>query len=452
MAKFSQAFLQGLLRPTYEQGLFEAARGAGMAPGLAVLERQRKEKEAAATARNDSLFNAIRAGNSAYTAGNVDALNNSIVDIEKILADPTLTKDQRSKVQDVLLQQEALLPDARKNQIAAGAKKLLEIDALLQNPNLPEDRRVSLQQQKQSLESDSEISSAYLSASRKARADELSALETDSKITSRINGSIADRVVNNMLSSGSTEVPKTIQNADGSFFAIDAELRQEIQDTFVERSASNEAFQDMVDGGALEPEFVDWINNNAEVIDNNPALKAAVRVLNATEGKKTKERTAALTTIRTAVNKEAESQRATRRSKAAMQPVVNSVIENAIMQPDLVWGGGTLKDFFEDPAREDDVETFKEQATQYLLEGGEKTDEAILKAGMAGMRRFIPDEQLQRDRLAAQNEEKQLHEDNIADIMEDLNVDRLEAEAIYRNYLRQQAYDPLSKVSEFGAL
>jgi len=135
-----------------------------------------------------------------------------------------------------------------------------------------------------------------------------------------------------------------------------------------------------------------------------------------------------------------------------MQPIVNSVIENAIMQPDLVWGGGTLKDFFEDPAREDDVETFKEQATQYLLEGGEKTDEAILKAGMAGMRRFIPDEQLQQDRLEAQNEEKQLHEDNIADIMKDLNVDRLEAESIYRNYLRQQAYDPLSGVSEFGAL
>lgn len=452
MAKFSQAFLQGLLSPTYEQGLFEAARGAGMAPGLAVLERQRKEKEAAATARNDSLFNAVRAGNSAYTAGNVDALNNSIVDIERILADPTLTNDQRSKVQDVLLQQEGLLPDARKNQIAAGAKKLLNIDALLQDPNLPEDRRASLQQQKQSLESDSDISSAYVSATRKARSDELNAMETDSRMTSRINGSIADIVVNNMLSSGSTEIPETIQKADGSFFKVSAELRQEIQETFVERAASAEKFQGMIDGGSLEPEFVDWINNNAEVIDNNPALKAAVRVLNATEGKKTKERTAALTTIRTAVNKEAESQRATRRSKAAMQPLVNSVIENVIMQPDLVWGGGTLKDFFEDPRRKDDVETFKEQATQYLLEGGEKTDEAILEAGMAGMRRFVPDEQLQQDRLEAQRVEQQLHEDNITDIMEDLNVGRLEAEAVYKNYLRQQAYDPLSGVSEFGAI
>ena len=34
MAKFSQAFLQGLMQPTYQQGLFEAARSVGMTPGL----------------------------------------------------------------------------------------------------------------------------------------------------------------------------------------------------------------------------------------------------------------------------------------------------------------------------------------------------------------------------------------------------------------------------------
>jgi len=42
MAKFSQTFLQGLLRPTYEQGLFEAARGAVMAPVLAAEQSRRK--------------------------------------------------------------------------------------------------------------------------------------------------------------------------------------------------------------------------------------------------------------------------------------------------------------------------------------------------------------------------------------------------------------------------
>lgn len=44
MAKFSQAFLQGLLQPTYQQGLFEAAKSVGQLP--AVLDIQKQEKEA----------------------------------------------------------------------------------------------------------------------------------------------------------------------------------------------------------------------------------------------------------------------------------------------------------------------------------------------------------------------------------------------------------------------
>lgn len=44
MAKFSQAFLQGLLNPSYQQGLFEAARGLGQTPGLMAAEKQRQEQ------------------------------------------------------------------------------------------------------------------------------------------------------------------------------------------------------------------------------------------------------------------------------------------------------------------------------------------------------------------------------------------------------------------------
>lgn len=45
MAKFSQTFLQGLLQPTYQQGLFEAARGVGQTPGLMAAEKQRQEQQ-----------------------------------------------------------------------------------------------------------------------------------------------------------------------------------------------------------------------------------------------------------------------------------------------------------------------------------------------------------------------------------------------------------------------
>lgn len=45
MAKFSQTFLQGLLNPSYQQGLFEAARGVGQAPAIMGMQERREEKQ-----------------------------------------------------------------------------------------------------------------------------------------------------------------------------------------------------------------------------------------------------------------------------------------------------------------------------------------------------------------------------------------------------------------------
>jgi len=45
MAKFSSTFLQGLLQPAYQEGLFEAAKGAGQTPGLLIGERDRQKRE-----------------------------------------------------------------------------------------------------------------------------------------------------------------------------------------------------------------------------------------------------------------------------------------------------------------------------------------------------------------------------------------------------------------------
>jgi hypothetical protein len=45
MARFSQAFLQGLLQPTYQQGLFEAARGVGQTPGIMRMQQEREARQ-----------------------------------------------------------------------------------------------------------------------------------------------------------------------------------------------------------------------------------------------------------------------------------------------------------------------------------------------------------------------------------------------------------------------
>lgn len=44
MAKFSQTFLQSLLQPSYQEGLFTAARGIGQAPGLRRQQQQQQEE------------------------------------------------------------------------------------------------------------------------------------------------------------------------------------------------------------------------------------------------------------------------------------------------------------------------------------------------------------------------------------------------------------------------
>ncbi len=44
MAKFSQAFLQSMLQPSYQEGLFTAARGIGQAPGLRRQQQQQQEE------------------------------------------------------------------------------------------------------------------------------------------------------------------------------------------------------------------------------------------------------------------------------------------------------------------------------------------------------------------------------------------------------------------------
>ena len=45
MARFSQTFLQGLLQPSYQQGLFEAARSVGQTPGIMRMQKEEKQEQ-----------------------------------------------------------------------------------------------------------------------------------------------------------------------------------------------------------------------------------------------------------------------------------------------------------------------------------------------------------------------------------------------------------------------
>ena len=451
MARFSQAFLQSLTQPSYGEGLFEFGKGLSMTPVLFAEQKAAQER----TARMASMFNIKREGTRAHQAGQTGTLEDSIVDLESMLPS-IVNKDDRDATKKAILELESLLPDARKIEITNGAKAAIQIQTLLKDPNLSDERKAALTNQFNSLIADSDINAAYTTARRANRSAELEAIKTEAEISSIRNDNVSDYVVGFMLNNNLSEVPTEIQTPSGTVKLTEDQIEL-IKKDYVEKQTTDENFQKMVDGGALEPEYIDWINNNQDVIENNPALQASIRIINQTEGNKSLQRTRALESVRTLLDAESKRKRDAKRTKSAYEPVVNTVIETVLTGPDLVWGGGTLQDFFNDPEREDDVETFKSQAIQHLLEGGEKTDEAIIQAGMAGMKRFIPEQGLQTAREAAAAEEAALREDSIKDIMDDFEsrgepITRREAEKIFEDYLRQQAYEPLSQVSEFGAI
>lgn len=55
MAKFSQAFLQSMLQPSYQEGLFTAARGIGQAPQMRALQKQQQGQQQVIAEANTAL-------------------------------------------------------------------------------------------------------------------------------------------------------------------------------------------------------------------------------------------------------------------------------------------------------------------------------------------------------------------------------------------------------------
>jgi len=93
MAKFSQAFLQSLTQPSYQEGLFTAAKGIGMAPVLR-LEQERQKEEAEKFSSLDTagqldfaITKANEAGDYSAAAKLAATRDKYIIDMSKKIAD-----------------------------------------------------------------------------------------------------------------------------------------------------------------------------------------------------------------------------------------------------------------------------------------------------------------------------------------------------------------------------
>jgi len=142
MAKFSQALLQGLLNPTYQQGLFEAARGLGQTPGLLAQEKERGKKAELL----DNMITTSSQGIAYAQEGDVDAVRQQIQSLEQLMAGPNVTLDQKREIAGEIQQLQKMIPGAKETAITNKAQAIIRAEELLQNPSLSTSEKQALEQ------------------------------------------------------------------------------------------------------------------------------------------------------------------------------------------------------------------------------------------------------------------------------------------------------------------
>lgn len=128
MAKFSQAFLQGLLQPTYQQGLFDVAKSVGQAPAVMGLQRRRDEE----LSQIDQLVTASTQANAAAQQGDVSAVIRQINQLRQQMATAT-TVDQKKMFAEEIMSLQSLIPNAQVIKQTKSVDTLLRIDNELED-------------------------------------------------------------------------------------------------------------------------------------------------------------------------------------------------------------------------------------------------------------------------------------------------------------------------------
>ena len=133
MARFSQAFLQGLLQPSYQQGLFEAARGVGQTPGLMRMEQQRQQQ--LDTIKN--ITSVSNQGVAAAQAADLGGLNASIKSLQQ-QAQSAPTVEVANAINDQLTTLQSMVPQTKK---MASLNSVNQLEVARQAAKTPEQKR-----------------------------------------------------------------------------------------------------------------------------------------------------------------------------------------------------------------------------------------------------------------------------------------------------------------------
>ncbi len=156
MAKFSQAFLQGLLQPSYQQGLFTAAQQAAQLP--AQLQQQKQQQEE--LQRFDKTTQISGQGVAAAQQGDVSALTNRIAELRRQMSKAT-TLQEKQRIRQEMDNLQRMRPGAEQVAVGNKARSIVQGEQALQDASLVGPARVAIQQRLEELKKDPEAMRQY---------------------------------------------------------------------------------------------------------------------------------------------------------------------------------------------------------------------------------------------------------------------------------------------------
>jgi len=420
MARFGQSFLASLTQPSYGQGLFELGGTIGQAPAAAA-ERSRRES------MMEQLQNMTPLETADYMVTQARTPEQLVT--AKAARDTALSQAGKQSIDTIQSQLLAETDPERMKQL--------------------EDAMVSVAQQT------GNTAAQYRgSASKVLEARDKAAWETtkrNNEKTALVEGRMVDLAVSQMIKNGASDVPKTMITPNGEV-AVPENLRDDIQKEFVARKKTDEEFKAALEGDPLPESYINFINENPELLEDNAQLQAAVKTIEATNGKGSSvARTNAIKVLTTLVDNEQKTTRENKRSDKALEMDVNSLVEQIVTSEDRTywWEGDSMRDFLDGGGTEEEIKTFREQAVQTLKENPNASPQEVIDSGMTGMRRKIPAQSKQE----AREEKTRSQAERISAIEASVkqanpNLTDAQVKAVVQNKLQEMQIEALGRQAQ----
>ena len=156
MAKFSQTFLQSMLQPSYQEGLFTAARGIGAAPQMRALQQQQQ----AELSRYDESTKLSEQGVAAAQQGDVSALTQRIADLRRQMATAT-TLQEKQAIRQEMNNLQRMRPGAEKIAVGNKAQSIVQGEQALKDETVSGPAKLAIQKRLEELKKDPEAMRQY---------------------------------------------------------------------------------------------------------------------------------------------------------------------------------------------------------------------------------------------------------------------------------------------------